>query len=64
MKQTSARSGRTHNVGSEMKWADWQRPPVMCAGCGRRVRLSDSFFASRERGTFHIGCQELHVPAD
>ena len=49
-------NGRTHNVGSEMKWASWQVPPVICAGCGQRVRIKDEFFASRRLGTYHIGC--------
>jgi len=50
------KSGHVSNVGSEMKWASWQVPPVICRGCGQRVRLKDEFFASRLLGTFHVGC--------
>lgn len=50
-------AGRKHNIASEHKWAEWQVPPVMCAsGCGRRVTLKQSFFASEKLGTFHAEC--------
>lgn len=41
---------------SEHKWAEWQRPPVLCGSCGKRVTLKQAFFASVTRGTFHAEC--------
>lgn len=57
-------AGKTHNVASEHKWADWQKPPVMCArpGCDRRVTLKQAFFASERLGTFHAECAPYAVP--
>lgn len=54
MKRTFT-TGRTGNVASEHKWAEWQVPPVMCANpeCGKRVTLKDAFWGSLEHGTFH-----------
>ncbi len=49
-------AGKTYNVGSEHRWADWQVTPVLCPACGKRVTLKQSFFASYELGTYHAAC--------
>lgn len=56
------RAGRTHNVASEHKWAEWQVPPVICGGCGSRVTLKQPFFASHRLGTFHAECAPYAQP--
>lgn len=47
--------------GSEHKWADWQRPPVLCVGCGKRVTLKQAFAGSERRGTYHAECAPYRV---
>lgn len=54
-------AGKKHNVASEHKWPDWVTTPVLCAGCGDRVTLKQSFFQSFELGTFHAACAPYRV---
>ncbi len=50
-------AGKKHNIASEHKWPDWVTPPVLCRGCGERVRIAkDSFFQSYAYGTYHAAC--------
>jgi hypothetical protein len=53
--------GKTYNIGSEHKWAEWQVPPVICPICLKRVTLKDAFFASHTLGTFHRDCAPYSV---
>ncbi len=52
MKYTT-HAGKRQNVGSDHSWADWQKPPVICPACKKRVTLRQSFMADFDRGTFH-----------
>lgn len=42
---------------SEHKWASWQKPPVICPGCGKRVTLKQAFSADYHKGTYHAACK-------
>lgn len=55
-------AGKKHATASERKWPDWVTPPVLCGGCGQRVRIGkDSFFQSFALGTFHAACAPYRV---
>lgn len=54
--QRLSKRGTKYNVGSQKSWAAWQKPPVICPGCGKRVTLKDSFRADFWKGTFHAAC--------
>lgn len=59
-------AGKKHNAPSEMRWAQWQTPPVICCVCGERVTLKEGhrgyFDATTGEGrTWHLRCDPFSV---